>query len=163
MWNCPKCREENDDGYEVCWNCGTSKSGEEDPGFHTAEETTSQTELADARPIVEVIPRTNVPEALQPREPDPVPHPRWKQARCPGCASQDLARDTASPWPVIVSFLVLGVALAGEGLWRWTGLGLGSILLALSLLAPFFTDNVWCRACGLRFKKRYRIERPARG
>ena len=24
MWKCPKCRERLDDGFDVCWNCGTS-------------------------------------------------------------------------------------------------------------------------------------------
>ncbi len=38
MWQCPKCRAEVDDSFEVCWSCGTSRDGIEDPNFHTANE-----------------------------------------------------------------------------------------------------------------------------
>lgn len=33
MWCCPKCREQVEDNFEVCWNCGTSITGVRDPGF----------------------------------------------------------------------------------------------------------------------------------
>ena len=33
MWLCSKCREQIEDTFEVCWNCGTSKDGVEDPSF----------------------------------------------------------------------------------------------------------------------------------
>ena len=33
MWTCPKCGEEVEDGFEVCWSCGTSIDGAEDKGF----------------------------------------------------------------------------------------------------------------------------------
>jgi hypothetical protein len=33
MWSCPKCHAKIDDTFEVCWSCGTSPGGEEDPGF----------------------------------------------------------------------------------------------------------------------------------
>jgi hypothetical protein len=33
MWMCSKCREEVDDDFEVCWNCGTTREGEEDATF----------------------------------------------------------------------------------------------------------------------------------
>jgi hypothetical protein len=38
MWECSKCRERLEDSFEVCWKCGTSKTGEEDPGFQTADQ-----------------------------------------------------------------------------------------------------------------------------
>jgi hypothetical protein len=38
MWRCTKCREQVDEGFEVCWNCGTSKEGIEDPEFRRAEQ-----------------------------------------------------------------------------------------------------------------------------
>src|SRR6266540_991310 len=38
MWDCPKCREEVEDAFEACWNCGTSRDGTEDPTFRRAEE-----------------------------------------------------------------------------------------------------------------------------
>jgi hypothetical protein len=33
MWECPKCRESVEDDFGVCWNCGTSSTGVEDPQF----------------------------------------------------------------------------------------------------------------------------------
>lgn len=33
MWSCSKCREQVEDSFDVCWNCGTSREGIEDPGF----------------------------------------------------------------------------------------------------------------------------------
>lgn len=37
MWNCARCRAEVDDGFEVCWQCGTSMDGQADPSFRPAE------------------------------------------------------------------------------------------------------------------------------
>jgi outer membrane protein assembly factor BamB len=34
MWQCAKCREQHEDSFRVCWNCGTSSDGIEDPHFH---------------------------------------------------------------------------------------------------------------------------------
>jgi hypothetical protein len=33
MWECRKCHEQHEDSFQVCWNCGTSKDGVEDPSF----------------------------------------------------------------------------------------------------------------------------------
>ena len=33
MWTCPKCATEVEDGFEVCWKCGTAADGTEDPSF----------------------------------------------------------------------------------------------------------------------------------
>jgi hypothetical protein len=38
MWICMKCGTKVEDSFEVCWRCGTSYSGAEDPGFVTADE-----------------------------------------------------------------------------------------------------------------------------
>ena len=38
MWRCPKCESRVDDGFDVCWACGTSPEGVEDPTFLTADE-----------------------------------------------------------------------------------------------------------------------------
>ncbi len=38
MWECRKCHEKQDDGVTVCWRCGTSRDGREDPDFRRAEE-----------------------------------------------------------------------------------------------------------------------------
>jgi hypothetical protein len=33
MWTCPKCGAKVDPSFEVCWRCGTTKDGVEDPTF----------------------------------------------------------------------------------------------------------------------------------
>ena len=38
MWCCPKCQSKVDDSFEVCWLCGTTADGIEDPDFVTADE-----------------------------------------------------------------------------------------------------------------------------
>ena len=38
MWECPKCRSEVEDTFEICWSCGTSFDGIEDPSFVTADD-----------------------------------------------------------------------------------------------------------------------------
>jgi hypothetical protein len=38
MWTCPKCDAEVDDGFEICWACGTSFDGIEDPKFNPQRE-----------------------------------------------------------------------------------------------------------------------------
>ena len=38
MWECQKCHEQHEDSFEVCWNCGTSKEGVEDPTFQAADQ-----------------------------------------------------------------------------------------------------------------------------
>ena len=37
MWTCPKCDAKVDPSFEVCWRCGTSPEGVEDPGFLRAD------------------------------------------------------------------------------------------------------------------------------
>ncbi len=38
MWTCPKCGSKVDPTFDVCWNCGTSPEGVEDPNFVTADD-----------------------------------------------------------------------------------------------------------------------------
>jgi hypothetical protein len=38
MWRCPKCGSKVDDSFEVCWSCGTTPDGVEDPDFVAADE-----------------------------------------------------------------------------------------------------------------------------
>ena len=38
MWRCPKCHSKVDDSFDVCWSCGTTPDGVEDPDFVTADE-----------------------------------------------------------------------------------------------------------------------------
>jgi hypothetical protein len=37
MWTCPKCAARVDRAFDVCWRCGTSAAGEEDPAFIPAD------------------------------------------------------------------------------------------------------------------------------
>ena len=37
MWQCRKCHEKHEDTFDVCWNCGTSIDGTEDPNFQNAD------------------------------------------------------------------------------------------------------------------------------
>lgn len=37
MWTCRKCSEPSDDEFDTCWNCGTSRTGVEDPDFEREE------------------------------------------------------------------------------------------------------------------------------
>src|SRR3954470_20149551 len=56
MWQCRKCRSKVDDSFEVCWSCGTTPDGIEDPSFVTAD---------DADPI----PDEEVPEGTDTDDP----------------------------------------------------------------------------------------------
>jgi hypothetical protein len=38
MWTCENCGETVEDNFEICWSCGASYEGEEDPNFVTADE-----------------------------------------------------------------------------------------------------------------------------
>jgi hypothetical protein len=38
MWTCPKCGSQVDPSFDVCWNCGTTPEGVEDPTFVKADE-----------------------------------------------------------------------------------------------------------------------------
>ena len=38
MWTCPKCHAKVDASFEVCWQCGTSADGTEDPTFVSADD-----------------------------------------------------------------------------------------------------------------------------
>jgi hypothetical protein len=38
MWRCPKCDSKVDDSFEVCWSCGTTADGVEDPEFVAADD-----------------------------------------------------------------------------------------------------------------------------
>ncbi len=38
MWTCVKCGTKVDPSFDVCWSCGTSRDGLEDPSFVPADE-----------------------------------------------------------------------------------------------------------------------------
>lgn len=64
MWTCPKCGSKVDPSFAVCWNCGTSPEGIEDPNFVKAD---------DAAPIQDPLydPVAQPQEGLQPAPPAP--------------------------------------------------------------------------------------------
>lgn len=39
MWICPKCSTSVEPSFEICWSCGTTVDGVEDPTFVTADNT----------------------------------------------------------------------------------------------------------------------------
>jgi len=60
MWTCPKCSEEHDDSFDICWNCGTTTEGVEDQNFQGILEqllftTTSNIETHTIRKYVGVV------------------------------------------------------------------------------------------------------------
>jgi hypothetical protein len=64
-WACSKCGETVDAGFLVCWSCGTSIDGVEDPSFVSADETALG---ADESPAI-----TFLDDDLEPPKPDPEP------------------------------------------------------------------------------------------
>ena len=60
MWKCKKCGERVENAFAVCWNCGTSRDGVEDPSFR--RETDDTTPAPEARP-----------KPAPPRPPAPAP------------------------------------------------------------------------------------------
>jgi predicted nucleic-acid-binding Zn-ribbon protein len=38
VWECRKCHEQVEDSFAVCWKCGTSNEGVEDPSFRNADD-----------------------------------------------------------------------------------------------------------------------------
>lgn len=56
MWTCPKCATKVDPSLDVCWNCGTSVDGVEDPTFVRADE-----ELPPASPLDLDMPKGDKP------------------------------------------------------------------------------------------------------
>ena len=55
MWTCSKCGERVEDDFEVCWSCGTSMDGVEDPGFFTADDAKAQAPLPSAEESAHLI------------------------------------------------------------------------------------------------------------
>ncbi|MDG3007901.1 double zinc ribbon domain-containing protein [Paludisphaera mucosa] len=85
MWDCPKCRSKVDDSFEVCWSCGTTVDGVEDPDFVTADE-------ADPTPDEPLPEEETLAEEVDGEGPfaelagEPLPEPgEWD---CPKCGSK---------------------------------------------------------------------------
>jgi hypothetical protein len=75
MWECRTCRERQEGSFEVCWNCGTSKDGTEDPSFRRAEDCE---------------PRSLEPAAAAVRVGKAAPARPARRGTCPKCGSGDV-------------------------------------------------------------------------
>jgi hypothetical protein len=49
MWSCHRCRAKVDDSFEICWSCGTSRNGEEDPAFIRADDDDGSNDTSPSR------------------------------------------------------------------------------------------------------------------
>lgn len=49
MSQCRKCQEKFEDGFDVCWNCGTARDGSEDPTFRKGDPIAAEPSSARAR------------------------------------------------------------------------------------------------------------------
>jgi hypothetical protein len=47
MWTCPKCGTKVDPSFDVCWSCGTTAEGVEDPTFVPADTPPTETSPLD--------------------------------------------------------------------------------------------------------------------
>ena len=80
MWQCGKCREKVEDGFDVCWNCGTSKAGVDDPEFRKADEVPPE-QLSES--VAAALESAADPRHAKPPVPIKCPSPM----RCPYCQS----------------------------------------------------------------------------
>jgi hypothetical protein len=86
MWQCSKCGESGENSFEVCWNCGTSEDGVEDPTFRKVDD--AEAEAIQLPPAS--VPRAALPaDAIQTAEFVPRLPPELKSG-CPYCGGVDL-------------------------------------------------------------------------
>ena len=69
MWQCIKCRENVEDNFDVCWSCGTSRDGAEDPEFRKADD----------------VPPAPLTEAVTEQMPAVTEQPEKNPIFCPRC------------------------------------------------------------------------------
>lgn len=72
MWTCPKCSAIVEPSFEVCWSCGTTVDGIEDPTFVTAD---------DAAPIEDPPRGLRNSKQLSPLDPE-LPEPPFELVEC---------------------------------------------------------------------------------
>jgi hypothetical protein len=53
MWTCSRCGEKVDDGFAVCWACGTSVDGVQDPHFFAEDRSEAEEHEALAGPVAD--------------------------------------------------------------------------------------------------------------
>lgn len=122
MWRCIRCRVHVGEGFEVCWNCGTSIDGVPDPDFHRAEPLSDEDMVEDARAV-------ELP-SVEAKSPDIRANARDGsfRPRCPHCGGAQLYSRRIA-------------AGSGEGPYLLPGLG--------SFLHYAQFDVVVCARCGL--------------
>jgi hypothetical protein len=88
-----KCRESIEDSFDVCWNCGTSKDGEEDPSFKKEPDSLTATNAPAEGPRQSTAPSTAdvVESAIQSSEERAI-RSDVVDSRCPHCGGADLIR-----------------------------------------------------------------------
>lgn len=64
MWQCVKCCENHEDSFDVCWNCGTSRDGTEDPSFRKADDSDPAPAASPAAAMSTTMPEPGDPSPL---------------------------------------------------------------------------------------------------
>jgi hypothetical protein len=126
MWTCPKCGHKVDPSFEVCWNCGTTQDGVEDPNFVPADE---------AGPIE--LPPAELPEGPDELAAAPLPSEEIVEAY--------LARNVHEARFVANLLEEEGMPAVSDE----TNLRPLESFLGLVPLGPYFGARVWVRASDL--------------
>src|SRR5687767_7871880 len=93
MWQCAKCRESIENSFGVCWNCGTSKDGVEDPTFQQVEESVSPTSTAALEFRQPTVPAVAEPHEHANQSAERRARPSDAvDSQCPHCGGADLVR-----------------------------------------------------------------------
>jgi DNA-directed RNA polymerase subunit RPC12/RpoP len=80
MWKCSKCGEEVEELFDVCWNCGTTSDGVEDPNFDKARR---------ARQLMSSSPELDIAAAHETEQREAMER-SWKGEKrrpCPDCGA----------------------------------------------------------------------------
>jgi hypothetical protein len=64
VWECKKCQERVEDTFDVCWTCGTSKEGVEDPSFRPEADAEGAAEAIQPLPAWAPPPQTRAPRPV---------------------------------------------------------------------------------------------------
>jgi hypothetical protein len=65
MWTCPKCGTKVDPSFEVCWKCGTTADGVEDPTFVASDDESAKPSPLDLDMPQGEAPIPELPEPLE--------------------------------------------------------------------------------------------------
>lgn len=118
MWTCPKCRQQVESTFEVCWNCGTAMDGTEDPSFTRAEDETQPEPSRLAHAITEDPAFSRVEEEAITARP-----PRARQAQ-----RERKIIITTTP------------SVEGQQIKRYCGLVTGEAIMGANIVKDFFAS-----------------------